>query len=166
VFGLKAFPQQLQKLETGNPALLSDVLAVMLPRDRVRRIVFLRRRDRVAQTVSYARATMSGVWRKEQESAATPLPEYSPEQLESAERGIAFQEGVWEQMFEELRIEPLRLWHEDALADPATVSRQVADYLEVVIDPDAAVHVPPIEKQTEGDSAEWIERYARSREAQ
>ena len=89
VFGLKVFPAQLEQLQQMNPPLLDDVLATVLPRDRPRRIVYLRRRDRVAQAVSYARATLSGIWRKEQEAAGPAPIEYSQEALESAEQGIA-----------------------------------------------------------------------------
>jgi LPS sulfotransferase NodH len=162
VFGLKAFPLQLQKLQRHNPPLLADVLAAMLPRQAPRHVVYLRRRDRVAQTVSYARAAMSGVWRREQESAGAPAA-YSHEALEAAERGIAFQESLWERMFADLRIEPLRLFHEDVLADGTAVMQQVATYIGVTLDPSAAVNVPKIEKQTEGDSREWIERYKSGR---
>jgi LPS sulfotransferase NodH len=38
--------------------------------------------------------------------------------------------------------------------------KQVADHLGVKLDPAAAVNVPKIEKQTEGDSRAWIERYS------
>jgi LPS sulfotransferase NodH len=162
---LKAFAVQLEHLNYDNPPLLDDVLSVMLPRGGERHIVYLRRRDRVAQTVSYARATLSGVWRKEQESEAAPAPDYSQEALESAERGIAFQEEVWARMFDDLRVEPLELWHEDVLAGPAAAAQRVAGYLGVKIDPDAAIEVPPIEKQSEGDASEWIERYAASRQS-
>jgi LPS sulfotransferase NodH len=163
VFGLKAFPTQLEQLRETNPRLLDDVLATMLPRDRPRRIVYLRRRDRVAQAVSYARAALSGIWRKEQEVASPAPIEYSQEALESAEQGIVLQEGVWEKMFSDLRIEPLRVWHEDVLASPEAEIRQVADYVGVTIEPHAAVRVPEIEKQSRGDAREWIEQYGRSR---
>ena len=83
--------------------------------------------------------------------------------MEAAERGIAFQESVWEQMFGELKIEPLTLWHEDILADGSAAAEAVAGYLGVKIDPAAAVDVPSIEKQSEGDAAAWAERYASSR---
>ena len=63
VFGLKAFPQQFEELQRKNPPLLVEALSVVLPRDRPRRIVYLRRRDRVAHAVSYARAGLSGIWR-------------------------------------------------------------------------------------------------------
>jgi len=162
VFGLKAFPMQLQALERDNPPLLQEVLAATLPRDRPRRIVYLRRRDIVAQAVSYARASMSGIWRKEQEGAGPEAPDYSQEQLESAERGILFQQNVWERMFNDLRIEPLAMWHENILANPSAAARQVADYVGVPLDAAAAVSIPEIQKQASGDAQAWIERYARS----
>jgi LPS sulfotransferase NodH len=159
VFGLKVFPIQLEQLNHDNPPLLQEVLSVMLPRDGERRIVYLRRRDRVAQTISYARATLSGVWRKDQESHGAAPIAYSQEALESAERGIAFQEEVWARMFNDLRIEPLELWHEDVLADPSAAAQQVGDYVGVAVDPQSAIEVPEIRKQSEGDADAWAERY-------
>ncbi|MFL6759447.1 Stf0 family sulfotransferase [Sphingomonas sp.] len=163
VFGLKAFPQQLEQLQRTNPLLLEEVLATILPHGGPPRIIYLRRRDRLAQTVSYARASMSGVWRKEQERAAEPRLDYSDDALEAADRGIAFQEAGWEQMFSDLRIEPLTVWHEEVLSDGSAVVEAVANYLGVPVDPRAAVEVPQIAKQSEGNSREWAERYARSR---
>lgn len=159
VFGLKAFAQQLEALQRTNQALLEDVLSTLLRNGPQRRVIYLRRRDRVAQTVSYARASISGVWRKEQESEESNLPEYSEEALESAERGIAFQESVWARMFDELRIEPLNLWHEDILSDPEAAARKVAAYVGVEIDSSAAIEVPVISKQSPGEAAQWAERY-------
>ena len=161
VFGLKAFTPQLDELQRKNPPLLNEVVATMLPRSKARRVVFIRRRDRCAHVVSYARATLSGIWRKEQEDSDAAAIEYSDEALEAADRGIAFQEAVWERMFDELKIEPLTVWHEEALANGPAVANDVAAYLGVTIDPAAAVDVPPIEKQSEGDSAAWAERYRR-----
>lgn len=160
VFGLKAFPTQLEQLKRSNRPLLDDVLEAILPRGADRRIVYLRRRDRIRQAVSYARASMSGVWRKEQEKPGAEPVEYSDEAIEAAKRGIAFQEGVWEQMFGELGIEPLTIWHEDAVADGELIVRTVADHLGVSIDPGSAVEVPPVEKQAAEDSLAWAERYA------
>jgi LPS sulfotransferase NodH len=163
VFGLKVFPTQLQALHDTNPALLAEVLATMLPRGGARRVVYLRRRDRVAQTVSLARAAMSGVWRKEQEGREVAPLAYSEEALQAAERGIAFQEDLWERMFGDLALEPLRMWHEEVLADPAEAAARVAGYLGVPIDPEAAVAIPEIRKQTRGDAESWAQRYAAAR---
>jgi LPS sulfotransferase NodH len=165
VFGLKVFPPQLQALQESNPALLADVFTVMLPRDRPRHVVYLRRRDRVAQTVSLARASLTGVWRKDQEQSGAAQPPYSQEALEAAERGIELQERAWASMFADLRIEPLALWHEDVLADPAAAARQVADHIGVSIDPSARIEVPEILKQASGVASAWAEAYARTRAA-
>lgn len=165
VFGLKAFAPQLDELQRKNARLLEEVLATILP-GASRRVVYVRRRDRIAQVVSYARATLSGIWRKEQEGAGWPEIEYSDEALEAADRGIAFQEGVWNRMFDELKIEPLTVCHEDALADGPAVADAVAGYLGVSIDPTAAVQVPTVEKQSEGDAVAWAARYAISRSPQ
>lgn len=163
VFGLKAFAPQLDQLQRKNPPLLEEVLATMLPRGGTRRVIYIRRRDRLAQVVSYARASLSGIWRRDQESAVAEPIDYSQEALEAAERGIALQESVWEQMFSELKIDPLTVWHEDALADGASMVEAVADFLGVEIDPASALEVPVIEKQSEGDAAAWTQRYANSR---
>ena len=160
VFGVKCFPAQLQALQQGNPELLSSVLRTLLPPGGPRRVIHLARRDRVAHAVSYARATLSGIWRQEQEPGAGEGPEYSPRALETAERWIDMQASAWEQMFGELRIEPLRLWYEDAVARPDLVVRQVADYLGIALDPGAAVSVPEVRKQAEAGARAWVERHA------
>src|SRR3954451_22170749 len=74
VFGIKIFPAQLQMLTQQNPALLAAL--------RPTRIVYLDRRDRGAHIVSLARASLSGVWRKEQEKDLAAPPAYSQEAME------------------------------------------------------------------------------------
>lgn len=165
VFGLKAFPIQLEQLNHDNPPLLEKMLSVMLPRGGERRIVYLRRRNRIEQVVSYARASLSGVWREEQESGKAVVIDYSQEALDAADRGIAFQEGIWARMFNDLAIAPLQLWHEDVLVDPSAAARRVADHVGVSLEPGSAIEVPAIQRQNSADSGEWIERFTRSRQS-
>jgi LPS sulfotransferase NodH len=155
VFGFKMFPGQLQELHRTNPGLLAAL--------RPRRIVYLGRRDRIAHVVSYARANLSGVWREEQESDLKEPPRYSQEALDMAERGIEAQAEFWETTFRERGVEPLRLWYEDVVAEPAQAVRQVADYLGVAIAPGAEVRVPAVLKQSAAGSEDWATRYERSR---
>jgi LPS sulfotransferase NodH len=123
------------------------------------KIVYLERRDRVAHAVSYARATLTGVWRKEQEGAEAPTADYSQAALDRAMAWIETQRGAWEDMFRDLRIEPLRLWYEDAVARPAEAAGKVAAYLGVAIDPSAAVKVPAVEKQSQAEARTWVAKY-------
>jgi LPS sulfotransferase NodH len=158
VFGFKVFPMQLEALKEGNPGLLQTAMDAVLS-GRPPRIVYLQRRDRVAHAVSYARATLSGVWRAEQEAAGVPAVDYSEAALQTAERWIDTQQGAWEDMFRDLRIEPLRIWYEDVVARPEGAAKQVAAYLDVRIDPSARVQVPKVRKQSESDALRWITAY-------
>jgi LPS sulfotransferase NodH len=139
------------------------VLATILPKGRERKILYLRRRDRAAHIVSYARALTSGVWRKEQEGALAAAPEYSDEAVATAERFIDLQESIWERMFADLQVQPLRLFYEDVVAGPDEIVRRCADFIGVDLDPAAAVAVPEIRKQSESDAVLWAARLAERR---
>ena len=157
VFGFKCFLTELQALREENPQLLAAV--------RPRKVVYLARRDRIAHAVSYARARMSGIWRAEQERDGPPRLEYSQQALEMAEDALDAHAAGWEEMFRRLGVEPLRLWYEDALANPAEVADRIAAFVGVSIVPGAAVTVPAVRRQSGPQSREWAERYARSRGA-
>ncbi|MBO0748923.1 MAG: hypothetical protein J2O44_00630 [Porphyrobacter sp.] len=159
VFGLKGFPIQFEALQQGNPALLVEVMRAILPSRERARVVLLRRRDRTAHAISYARAILSGIWRAEQEREGRAEPDYSRLAVERAERMIESQEGAWRAMFADLAIEPLELWFEDVLADPAAAIEMVAGYLEVEVDPAAAVRIPPIERQSQHGARAWAKRH-------
>jgi LPS sulfotransferase NodH len=161
VFGLKGFPVQFEALQRDNPALLAEVMRTVLPSRERGRIVLLHRRDRTAHAISYARAIISGIWRAEQERGERTEPEYSRIAVERAERLIESQEGAWRAMLADLGIEPLVLWYEDVLKNPATTIDVVAKYLEVEIDPAAAVKIPPIERQSQDGARAWARRHAR-----
>lgn len=160
VFGFKVFPAQLEDLHQSNPLLLGSVMAALLSGDRPKRIVHLARRDRVAHAVSYARASLSGIWRQEQEKGEGATIEYSEQALKTAQHWIDTQAAAWEGMFADLRIEPLRLWYEDVAARPDEAVSQVADYLDIRLDQAATVDVPEVRKQARADAEAWTARYA------
>lgn len=160
VFGLKAFPLQLEGVHRANPQLVANVMRTLFPREQRARVVELRRRDRTAHAISYARALLSGIWRKEQEPDDRPEPEYSREALARAARMIEQQEQSWQAMYRDLRVEPLVIWYEDVLADPGAATDAVAAYLGVEIDPAAAVAAPPIERQSQAGARAWAKRHA------
>lgn len=162
VFGLKAFPLQFGDLNAANPGLVNEVMRTLFPRGLWPRVVQLRRRDRTAHAISYARALLSGIWRKEQEPEDRPEPEYSDVAMNHALRLIDGQEAIWNKMFNDLRIEPLVLWYEDILDTPAAAPDAVARYLGMDLDPAAAVAVPAIERQSQAGARAWAERHALS----
>jgi len=155
VFGLKCFPSQMQTLQEQNPQLLSQVLSLIFPAGGERRVILLKRRDRDAHAISYARAILSGVWRKEQESSGPTEVAFSAEAVRNARRWLDGQEQAWDSMFQDMRIDPLTLWYEDVVADPKGTVANVAKFLGVAVDPEAAISIPPVERQSETDSRAW-----------
>lgn len=162
VFGLKGFPAQFAALHGTNPALLGQVMRRLFPSRLASRVVLLHRRDRTAHAISYARAILSGVWRKEQETYGNAEPEYSSVAVERAARLIEEAEGAWVEMLTDLNIAPLELWYEDVAEDPKAAVEAVAGYLDVQLDPLAAIEVPAIEQQSQRGSALWAERHSSS----
>ncbi|MEO8453527.1 MAG: Stf0 family sulfotransferase [Sphingomicrobium sp.] len=160
VFGVKAFSTQLRELQQANPSLLLEVFATVFPNERRAAVIRLKRRDRVAHAISYARAALSGVWRKDQEATAkNTTVEYSAKAVDHARALLDQQEADWDLLSKDIGVEPLTLWYEDILKEPAQAVRAVAAFLEVDLDPAAAVAIPEIEKQSEEDSKQWAVRY-------
>jgi LPS sulfotransferase NodH len=160
VFGVKCFASQLEGLQQQNPKLLAFVMATLVRRPNPR-VVYFERSDRVAHAISYARASLSGIWRKEQEPDEGVRVDYSEAAIRRAEQMIDAEQDAWRRMFDELGIQPLTLWYEDALSNPDAAVAAVAGYLGVTLDPPARLDVPAIEKQAAADSAAWAGRYAR-----
>lgn len=160
VFGVKCFSLQLRELQRDNPSLLLDVFATMFPKSGQARIVRLKRRDRVAHAISYARAALSGVWRKEQETPSMTTVDYSDRAVDDARLLLDRQDADWDALFDEMGIEQLTLWYEDVVAEPAASVLRVASYLDVSVDPAAAVTIPEVERQALEDGRRWQERYS------
>ncbi len=160
VFGLKTFPGQLHYLQQDNPVLVDEVMRFLVGPGSSRKVVQLRRRDKTTHAISYARALMSGIWRKEQEVGGRVEPDYSEIALQRAAKMLEQQEEGWGAMYRDIGIVPLILWFEDVLAEPDTAIAQIGDYLGVAISPGAAIAVPSIERQSQAGAKAWAERHA------
>jgi LPS sulfotransferase NodH len=163
VFGIKCFPLLISLLFRSNPQLYREATSMLMPPDRSARVVRLRRRDRLAHAISFARATRSGIWRQEQEPPEGIAVEYSRTAIDQAMEELERAETGWDPLFDSLRVEPLTLWHEDVVDRPDDAVRKVADFLDVRIDPSAAVAVPEVRKQAQSDSRQWAQRYRAER---
>jgi len=161
VFGLKAFPLQLEAVQRQNPRLMAEAMRLLVGQGAASKVIELRRRDRTAHAISYARALLSGIWRKEQEEAGRTEPEYSEAALEHAHRLLEQQDAAWRAMYRDIGIVPLIVWYEDALADPAHCLARVAEHLGVSIDPGAEVTVPIVERQSQAGAQAWAEAHSK-----
>ena len=159
IFGLKAFPLQMELLGQTNPPLLARAMRFLLANGPQSKVVQLRRRDTSAHAISLARASLRGIWRAEQEREAGNEPDYDPAVIEKAERELAAQENAWAQMYREMGLTPLVVWYEDVVADPDGAISDIAAYLSVELDPSVSVDVPSIERQDQSGAREWRRRF-------
>lgn len=159
VFGLKGFPPQFEALAQDNSDLLARVMRQIVPSRAASRVILLRRRDRTAHAISYARAIISGIWRQEQEGRERFEPDYSSVAVERAGRLIEVQEAAWQAMVSDLKLTPLVLYYEDVLAEPEAAIVAVAEFVGVEIDPAAEVDIPDIRRQSQEGARAWAEQH-------
>lgn len=156
VFGFKSFVPNFKDIAVKS----EELLALIAPAH----VVYITRRDKIAQAASYARAVQTQAWFagvKEQTA-----PRYDPALLKQAELWIAQQEDSWEKIFQLKEVDPIRVYYEDFLARPDETMAVVAGAMGVTLDPDARIQAPEIERQADEMSADWIQLYQHERSVQ
>jgi trehalose 2-sulfotransferase len=122
--------------------------------------VWVSRRDRVRQAVSLWKALQTQAWAADDGDGAGHEPVYSYEAIDHLRALIAAHDRAWMAFFDTHGIEPLAVTYEQVAADLPGVVRSVLEYLD--LDAAAADGVrPPMERQADARSDEWVERYER-----
>jgi LPS sulfotransferase NodH len=155
VFGFKAFVHDF--------SLIADKYEALLPAIAPSKVIYLRRRDRVAQVLSYARAAQTEVWFHDDKPAAEP--EYDMGLLKKAEQWVDRQERQWRSFFHIKKITPLEVFHEDFLERPEATLTTIADFLGVSLDRSQQLFIPEPRKQSDEITEVWRKRYEMDREA-
>ncbi len=140
MFGLKAFPLQLEEVYRINPHLIANVMKTFFPRGQRARVVELRRRDRTAHAISVCPGAAVGHLAQ---GAGTRRPRRSPrirpKPLARAARMIEQQEAAWQAMYRDLRVEPLVIWLRGRAGRSRCRARGRGGLSRVALDPAAAV---------------------------
>jgi len=150
VFGFKSFVPNFKRIQKQQEALLPEIFC-----DEV---VYLTRRDKLGQAISYARAAQTKVWFAGIHTRVEP--KYSYREITGAHRWIANQEQGWRTIFERTQVTPIEVFHEDALIDIDPIAQRLADRLGVEFNPARRrLPIPGIEKQADDVSASWRDRF-------
>jgi trehalose 2-sulfotransferase len=133
------------------------------------RYVYLTRRDKVRQAVSYYRAIQTGVWWSIRPDAhqkpATPAPAPGPpppfdfEQIDHWVTRLTSFESRWRRHFETLRVEPFQVVYEEFVESYEATVLALLRYLELPITEGVRVTPPRLRKQADDVSEEWVQRY-------
>jgi LPS sulfotransferase NodH len=161
VFGVKLMWYQAERLERELPALvgmpdesLPRVLARALAKPQY---VYLTRRDRLRQAISFVRAMQTKQWRSMDPTAQGSR--YDPGAITDGMRFFDREEALWEDFFVRNGLAPYRLFYEDLDADPAAAVGALLAYLGR--EDTTPISLPPNRHQRQADDVteEWIRRY-------
>lgn len=151
--------EQLRAFE-GNDGALEDsgLMARTFPNPHY---LFMTRRDKARQAISYYRAATSNVWfvlgDKERSDDEDVEPDF--QSIRSLEHVVEQHEAAWRTYFQEGRIEPLEVVYEDFEANYEDTVAAVLRELDITPPPTFIVHPPGLRKQADARSEEILARY-------
>lgn len=119
--------------------------------------VWIRRRDRVRQAVSWCRAEQTGSWHAEESERVEPV--YDAVRIERLIQLSMKHEREWRDYFERQAIKPLEVFYEDLDDDYEGTMRVVFGHLGLV---DATLVDRPLVRQADALNEAWIERWRAS----
>jgi trehalose 2-sulfotransferase len=130
--------------------------------------IWMRRRNRVEQAVSWAIACQTGIWSQrigeQPQSQATPKFDFKV--IDEWCNRIAAHEEAWANYFRENRMEPLVLFYEDVVECHRTAAERVLEFLGLPLRHRLEIPAPEIEKQANEISAKWVASYHKGKKRQ
>jgi trehalose 2-sulfotransferase len=159
VFGYKTFIDHWRQANQFYPYIIQSLWSA--------NVIFLRRKNTVAQAISLLRAEKSQQWAafrgqdNESARAAPDALQFDKEKVDFYLQRIVRQDNLWNNMFKEKAVFPIELWYEDLLQDKDGTIRMILDAWKVERKTTcgAMPKFPETERQADDVSALWIELY-------
>jgi trehalose 2-sulfotransferase len=133
------------------------------------RYVFLTRKDKIRQAVSYDRAIRSGVWwsipneaNRSGESptpASVNAPPFDFERIDEWVTRLTEFDANWRRHFKRTGIEVFEVAYEDLVESYESTVLTVLRYLDLPVSAGLQVAPPRLQKQADDVTEEWIRRY-------
>ena len=130
--------------------------------------IWMRRRNRVEQAVSWAMACQTGVWAQKVGVSSQPdtTPKFDFKVIDEWCNRIAAHEANWTNYFRENQIEPLVLYYEDVVARHRATAKRVLEFLALPLPHRMEIPAPAVEKQANEISAQWAASYRKLKSKQ
>jgi len=125
------------------------------------RLVYIRRKDRLAQAISLLKASQSEIWHfnERKRGEASPI-HFSWTGIQSIHDDLVRQEEAWEKLFRESGIPCIEVLYEDLIGDHAATVNRVIDFLRVECQPYIRDTGRMTHKRTrDNTNREWRQRY-------
>ena len=165
VFGIKMMAYQFEDAQ-GRLATLPHLKAVEYGSKRLAAAfpnpsyIWLIRKNKVRQAVSYARATQSDKWWDIEGVVQNERPNvYNEPQITGFYNKVLKHEKAWQLYFQNNNIQPLILYYEDLDNDYEGVVKQTLGFIGVENHENIAIKPTRLKKQADEKTEEWVERY-------
>jgi LPS sulfotransferase NodH len=122
------------------------------------RFLHLRREDALAQAVSWVRAEQTDYWQEDDTVSRATTPFFDAKAIQSCVTTIREHNRAWRTWFRAFGIQPLAITYEDLVADVASVTRAILEFLGLQLPIDQLI-TPGDRQQADQLNHEWIERY-------
>jgi LPS sulfotransferase NodH len=125
------------------------------------RFIWLRRRDRLRQAISYARAMQTDLWRQYAGESKTPqsTPAFDKPVVDARIDEIDRMETAWNAFFTRHGIEPWVIWYEDFITEYQSTVRGALGHLEIRLPENFVFPQPRLLKQSDQETEKWIAEY-------
>jgi len=121
-------------------------------------IIYLDRRDIIAQALSFHIAKVTDHWHSPH-SAPKATPHYDLAAIRANIDVLLAEKRAWRDFFARESLDPPRLWYEDLAADLPSALRFVAAHASLALDPER--HETPYQRLADDRSAAWLDRARR-----
>jgi LPS sulfotransferase NodH len=154
------FLQAARKLTASSGLQLNDaeLMDVFFPNAVY---VHLKRRYKVKQAISYAKAMQNGIWHVQAEQTndnkAYAVPEeYNREHIEACLDNLLAFDVAWQNYLQRHNLPFMELWYEDLAKDYQGKMLEIYRYLGIE---QGELAEPPLKKLANTESQEWIKRF-------
>ena len=155
--------QMLQEIPAYENFNESQLLAAVFNRPKY---IWMRRRNRIQQAVSWAIALQTGVWAQKtgEEPQLCAIPRFDFDVIDGLYNRIVAGEVGWTNYFHKNQIDPLVLFYEDVVASNRDAARRVLEFLGLPFPPAFEIAPPTVQKQGTELSEEWAASYFKLKE--
>jgi LPS sulfotransferase NodH len=158
---LDDFKLRMAELPGLDDLSFNEQLKAVFPRLK---IIFIRRRDKVAQAVSLWKAIQTQQWRTESESDSEevdtgelPDVQYDYRAIEHLLNELHRWDAHWEDWFHATGRDPIRVFYDEFTVSRAATVGRVLDALGV--DPPEPEGKKPLQRQADNLSKDWVARF-------
>jgi len=166
VFGarvMRTYLDDVVEFVTRATAAVAERSAVIASAFPGLRVVTLRRGDRIAQAVSWAKAEQTRVWYADDVRAPQRAASFNADLIEGLLEAIEEAERGWTSFAADTSVDSLELTYEELAADPVGVGESVLRFLDV---PTAGITLEvQTQRQFDETNRDWIARYRMERHA-